>query len=97
MGRQGYPGEASKEDWCRAGNGAIGPLTLGLHFQVSAYLLERHLKLPAQHEPFQNLNWGDGEISTQQRLGFKLPEGVPNENPTNWYWWLARMVPDHAL
>ena len=94
---QRYPGEESKKRRCRTGDGPVGPLTLGLHSQMSAYFLECHLQLPAQHEPLHDLDRGGREVGGQQRLGTELPQGVSNQDPSNRHWMLARVVPEGGL
>ena len=61
-----------------AGDGAVGPLALGLHAQVSPHFLEGDLQLPAQ---FQNLHRVHGQVSAQQSLCREFALGVPNQNP----------------
>ena len=48
---QGHPGEKTEEDWRGPGDGPVRPLALGFDSQVSAYFLEGHFQLPAQHKP----------------------------------------------
>ena len=89
--------EESKKRRCCTGDGSVGPLTLGLHSQMSAYFLECHLQLPAQHEPLHDLDRGGREVGGEQRLGTELPQGVSNQDPSNRHWMLARVVPEGGL
>ena len=68
-----------------------------LHSQVSAYLLEGHFQLPAQHEPLHDLDRGGRKVGGQQRLRTEFPQGVSNQDPSNGHWRLARMVPEGGL
>ena len=62
---QGHPGEKTEEDWRGPGDSPVRPLALGFDSQVSAYFLEGHFQLPAQHKPLDDLGGRHVEVGTQ--------------------------------
>ena len=86
--------------WCDrrgAGDGPVGPLTLGFHSQMRPHLLEGDLQLPAQHKPFQDLCRSHCRVGTEQRLGVEFAFGVSNQYPTNGHGWFAGVIPERRL
>ena len=97
VGRQCNPGKEPHQYRRGAGDGPVGPLTLGFHSQMRPHFLEGDLQLPAQHKPFQDLCRSHCRFGTEQRLGVEFAFGVSNQYPTNGHGWFAGVIPERRL
>ena len=101
VGGQGGPGEEAQQYGRGAGDGQVGPLTLGLHTQVgpdfleepAPYLIRGDFQLPTQDKPLEDLGW----VGAEQCLGIEGALGISYQHPANGDGRLARAVPDGGL
>ena len=75
VGGQGGPGEETQQDGRGAGDGQVGPLTLGFHAQMGSHLLKGDFQLPAQDKPLQDLGRVCRWVGAEQAWGWKAPWG----------------------
>ena len=88
---EGEQGEQGGRD---AADRQVRPLALCLAAEVGADLVERDFRLPAQHEPRDDLLRGRSEVGAEQGLGGEHAAGVADEDPANGHGGLAAVVPE---
>ena len=90
-----------REEAQQRGRGAqdrpVRPLPLGLHAQMLTDLVKGHFRLPAQHEPLDNLHRVHLQVRAQKRLGLEVAFRITNEHPADWQGRLTTMKPHRRL
>jgi hypothetical protein len=81
MGVERHQREEAKHGWSRAGDRAVRPVALGLYTEMGAHLAERHLELPAQQEPGDDLERISGDIGAKDGLHGEFAPRVTDEDP----------------
>ena len=94
VGDQNEPAEEAQQGGCGAGNGRIGPLTLGLHPQMGAHFRAGNFHRPALPVPGQDGGRGQGRVGAEQGLGLLTPAWVAQAHPAQPHGGRARVIPE---
>ena len=61
---------------------------------MRANFLKRHFDIPSRNKPGDNISWLCVKISAEESLGFELACRIANDNPADWHWCYAGVIPE---
>ncbi len=102
VGHERYQREQPQETRRGSQDGKVCPLPLRLHSQMPAHLLEsnfhaqKFLRVPAPHEPAQNISRFRLRVRREKGFGIEGAVGVTHEYPPKRNDRFPRMIPDRC-